>query len=83
MLKIVIILILIGYVFYKVTSFVFSGLFSGFNRNQQFGRNQTSYGSRSRKAPNSNLNIDNIPNSNSKKDGNYKGGEYVDYEEIK
>ncbi|WP_420317821.1 DUF4834 family protein [Ekhidna sp.] len=82
MLKIIIILILVGYVFYKVTSFIFTGLFSGFNRHQQFG-NQTNYGHRSRKAPDSNLNIDDIPNPRSKNDSDYKGGEYVDFEEVK
>lgn len=81
MLKIVIILILIGYVFYRVTSFIFSGLFGGFTRNQQFGRQQ--YSQRSRKAQDSNLNIDNIPENRANKGGNYSGGEYVDYEEVK
>ena len=83
LLKIIIILILIGYVFYRVTSFIFSGLFGGFNRHQQFGNGQAHYSRRPRKAPDSNLNIDNIPNHRSKKDDNYSGGEYVDFEEVK
>lgn len=83
MLKIIIVLILIGYVFYRVTSFIFSGLFGGFNRHQQFGNGHSQYSSKSRKAPNSNLNIDNIPNRRSKKDDAYRGGEYVDFEEVK
>lgn len=81
MLKIIIILVLIGYVFYKITSFIFSGMFRGFTRNQQFNDQQYSRGSR--KAPNSNVNIDNFPNDRSKKGDKYGGGEYVDYEEIK
>ena len=81
MLKVIIILILVGYVFYRVTSFIFSGLFGGFNR--QFGNGQSQYSRSSRKAPDSNLNIDNIPNKGSKKNRKYGGGEYVDFEEVK
>ncbi|WP_420576066.1 DUF4834 family protein [Ekhidna sp.] len=83
MLKIIIILILIGYVFYRVTSLIFSGLFGGFNRQQHFGQSQSQYTRKSRKAPDSNLNIDNVPGNRSKKDGDYRGGEYVDFEEVK
>ncbi|SNT18660.1 protein of unknown function [Ekhidna lutea] len=84
MLKIIIILILIGYVFYKVTSFLFNGLFSGFTRHQQFGGSEhTTNRSYSRKAPGSNLNIDTNPQTRSKNDKGYHGGEYVDYEEVK
>ena len=81
MLKILIILILIGYVFFRVTSFVFSALFGGINRAQQFGRNSAPF-TRTRKAPNSNVNIDNVPNTSNQNKG-YEGGEYVDYEEVK
>ncbi|MEP0984881.1 DUF4834 domain-containing protein [Ekhidna sp.] len=80
MLKIIIILILIGYVFYRVTSFIFSGMFRGFTRDQQFGNQR--YSGSSKRAPNSNVNIDNFPNR-SKKGDKFGGGEYVDYEEIK
>ena len=82
MLKILVILILIGYVFYKVTSFLFSGFFKGFTRNQEFQGRQSQYRT-SRKAPNSNVNIDSMPNGKSGKSKGYGGGEYVDYEEVK
>jgi hypothetical protein len=81
MLKIIIILILIGYVFYRVTNFIFSGLFRGFSRNQQFGQQQ--YHRSSHRAKNSDLNIDNVPGRESKKGKGFSGGEYVDYEEVK
>lgn len=75
--KILIVLILVGYVFHKVTSFIFRG-FTGRN---QFDQRQYNQGSR--KAPNSNLDIDSIPHKRSKKADGFSGGEYVDYEEVK
>jgi hypothetical protein len=42
-------------------------------------QSQTQY---KRKAPDSNVNIDYVPGDNGSK-GQYKGGEYVDYEEVK
>ncbi|MEQ9303833.1 MAG: DUF4834 family protein [Marinoscillum sp.] len=82
MLKVIIILILIGYVFYRVTNFIFSGLFRGFTRHQQFGQ-EHQYHRNSRRAHNSNLNIDDIPRGKSKKNDGFSDGEYVDYEEVK
>ncbi|MEQ9465939.1 MAG: hypothetical protein RLN88_00935 [Ekhidna sp.] len=81
MLKVIIILILIGYVFYRITSFLFSGLFGGFTRHQQFNRRH--YSDQPRRSQDSNLNIDNIPGNRAKKGGSFSGGEYVDYEEVK
>lgn len=81
MLKIIIILILIGYVFYRVTNFLFSGMFRGFTQHQQFGQQEYQRGSR--RARGSNLNIDNVPSGKSKKGEGFTGGEYVDYEEVK
>lgn len=82
MLKVIIILILIGYVFYRVTNFLFSGMFRGFTRHQEFGQHQQ-YQRTSRRARNSNLNIDDVPNGKSRKNDGFRGGEYVDYEEVK
>ena len=77
--KILIVLILVGYLFHKIASFVFRGLFKGFAGRDQFGQQQHSQ----RRAKNSNVNIDNIPHSKAKKGDNFSGGEYVDYEEVK
>lgn len=65
-LKVIIVLILIGYVFNKVVSFIFRGSMRGYTGRDQFG--QASHTHKSRKAQNSNLHIDNIPNKRSKKE---------------
>lgn len=60
-MKYILILALLFYVFYKITSFFFrAGVTSGQNRQKQ--------------APEA---------KKSRSSGNIKGGEYVDYEEIK
>lgn len=76
LLKVLITLILILYLFYKVSGFLFKIVFGGLrNDPSQFRRSQQ------RRAPDSNLNIDSIPSQ--KKDRNsFKGGEYVDFEEV-
>ena len=80
MLKILLTLILITYVLYKTAGFLFRLLLSrqrtnpgGFQRRAQY----------SKKAPNSNLNIDKIPQQRTRKDTRYEGGDYVDFEEVK
>ncbi|MEO9482272.1 MAG: DUF4834 family protein [Ekhidna sp.] len=81
MFKILIILILIGYVFHKITSFVFRGMFRGSANRDQFG--QKHYSQSSRRTGNSDVNIDRIPKRRGKKEDGFTGGEYVDYEEVK
>ncbi len=81
MLKIIIILILVGYVFHKIASFVFRGMFKGFTTRDDYGEQQ--YTNTTRRSRNSDLNIDNIPNKQSRKGDRFSGGEYVDYEEVK
>lgn len=80
LLKVLIVLILIGYIFNKVVSFIFRGSVKNFSDRNQY--NNQRYTRNTRKVPNSNLNIDNIPNRSSKKRGGFGGGEYVDYEEV-
>lgn len=81
LLKVFIVLILVGYIFHKITSFIFKGIFKGFTGRDQFGQQQ--YSRNSRRAPNSDLNIDKVPKGRSKKEDGFEGGEYVDYEEVK
>ena len=81
LLKIIIVLILVGYVFNKVAAFIFRGSMKGYAGRDQFGGQQ--HTGKNRRAPNSNLNIDNIPNKRTKKGAGFSGGEYVDYEEVK
>lgn len=96
MLKFLIIIILIGYLFYKVGGFIFRTIFSSVS--QQYQQQQRYYQKQNgspysgsdngRKAPNSNLNIDYVPGNGQaskktvKKSAGFKGGDYVDYEEL-
>ncbi len=82
MLKIILVLLLIGYTFYKVISFVFSALFGSFVKNRSFENGQKQYKT-SKKIPNSNVSIDFIPQNKSKKKSGTGKGEYIDYEEMK
>jgi hypothetical protein len=67
MLRWLIIVSLFAYVLYKFG--FFRSLSSGYNEKQ-------------RKPPNSNVNVDNAPPKEKKRSA-FKGGDYVDYEEIK
>lgn len=78
MLRFLLILALIGYVLYKL------GLFRPFTHPEvrSHGPNRNF----NRKPPGGNVNIDSVPGEDrkeGKKRSGYKGGEYVDYEEIK
>ena len=81
MLKILIILVLIIYVFYKTAGFLFRLVFGSLR--QDPGRFQGEHKSYAKRAPGSNLNIDKVPDKNARRGGSYEGGEYVDYEEVK
>lgn len=79
MVKVLFILILVIYVFYKTAGFLFKLVFGplradpgSFQRRQQY----------SRKAPNSNLNIDKVPHQKVDRKSGYEGGDYVDFEEV-
>lgn len=88
MLKFLIILFVIGYLFYKVGGFFFRVL-SGFGgadqQSYQQHRRQEQYNQQKKKPSGGNVNIDYMPDSQKKNRSskNFKGGEYVDYEEIK
>lgn len=71
MLRLILIFSLIFYVLYKFG--FFRGLSQGLQNPSQ---------AQNRKPPNSNVNIDAEP-PKEKKRSNFKGGEYVDYEEVK
>ena len=70
MLKFLIILGLVAYILYKFGSFFYNVGASSQQRQQ-----------RPQRPANGNVNID--PNPKTNKGGKYKGGEYVDYEEVK
>jgi hypothetical protein len=68
-MRILLIIALVGYVLYKL------GVF-------RIVLGPTLRGQTQFKRPNSNVNIDSVPHDKSKK-AEFKGGEYVDYEEVK
>lgn len=72
MFKFLIIVVLIGYVLMKIGSFFFRAGAASQGRFQQ-----------PRKPENGNVNINSMPPNNAQRKGSAKGGEYVDYEEIK
>ena len=81
-LKFILILILVAYLFVKVGGYLFGLLFRGaqeFDRGYHSGQQSPN----GKKAPNSNLNIDHIPQKDRNSKKNFGGGEYVDFEEVK
>ena len=76
MLKFFLILTIIVYAFVKVGGFLYKMFFIGASESQK----RTAQGRR--KAHKSNLNIDYAPNEEKNKSKGYKGGDYVDYEEV-
>ena len=81
MIKFLLILILLIYVFYKSAGFLFKIVFGNLRSDPgSFQQRQQHY---SKKAPNSNLNIDNVPQHKTNNKSGFDGGEYVDYEEVK
>lgn len=84
MFKFLLILALFCYLIYRVGGFLFRMFFIGAQQSQQRNQYQGNYSnSQSRKAPDSNLNIDHIPHKDKKDPKDFKGGEYVDFEEVK
>jgi hypothetical protein len=78
MLRFVLITALIGYILYKL------GFFRPFTHPGV--RGDEPHRNFSKKPPGGNVNIDSVPGQDKngeKKRSGYKGGEYVDYEEVK
>ncbi len=81
MLKFILILFLAFYIIYKLAGFLVRVMVINVAQQQQKQfRRQTEPAKK--KARGGNVNIDFIP-QDSKNDGKLKGGEYVDYEEVK
>lgn len=85
MLKVIIISVLVIYLVFKLVGFAFRIMFGAAYEQQKRTRQaQQQQNNTRRKAPNSNLNIDTQPeNKQGRSNKEYKGGDYVDYEEIK
>lgn len=78
MFKVLLIIILVVYTLFRVSTFILKIFFGNLGK-QQYSQQRTS----TRRAPGSNLNIENVQTSKTKKSEDYSGGEYVDYEEVK
>ena len=76
MIKFFLILIFITYLTYKLGSFIFKILFISAAQSKR--SSNTGHG-RKYSVPGSNVNIENMP----KKSEGFKGGDYIDYEEVK
>ena len=76
MIKFFLILSFALYLIYRIGGLLFKILFIGFTQSK---RSSYSRGRRKHSVPDSNVDIQNIP----KKAKDFKGGEYIDYEEIK
>lgn len=77
MLKLLLILGIVFYLVYKVSGFLTKGLFTGGSarRAETQGRNKDKV-----HPPDGNVDVDHIPKD--RKTDSFKGGEYVDYEEV-
>lgn len=83
MLKFLAIAFIIGYLFFWILGKVFKVMVRGHSYTN--GNQNSSNNHQNRRKPNDgNVNIDYVPNGKKKKGKDeFKGGEYVDYEEIK
>lgn len=79
MLKFLIIFFLVSYIIYKVGGYLLRSFFLSAGQQHQTRAHQQK---KSRKVPDSDLNIDYVPNQKKSKK-TFEGGEYVDYEDIK
>lgn len=82
MLKFLLIVLLIGFLFFKIFGLFFRVLLGGQTAPKSNHRSYQNHQSQSRRSADGNVNIDYVPNDSNKSQKAFKGGEYVDYEEI-
>lgn len=92
-MKFLLITILIFYLIYRVGGFFFRMLFASafqqqqrhYQNRQQNGHQQNGYQqNRTKTPPNSNVRVEYVPREDERKEKkDFKGGQYVDYEEVK
>ena len=80
MIKFLIIVGLIFYLIYRLLGFFFKTIFM--TAQQRTQQNNHQQGNHKRRASGGDLNIDYVPNENKSRD-DFKGGDYVDFEELK
>lgn len=85
MLKFLLIVFLIGFIFFKLLGLFFKVLLGGSATEKSGHRAYQNQQYQSTKSTDGNVNIDYVPNGNESKKSSktFTGGEYVDYEEIK
>ncbi len=86
MFKVLLITFLIGYIFFKVGGFLFRILLGGLGAKAAHSQSKQNYSqsSQQKKRTADGINIEFVPEDQGKRSAkNFKGGEYVDYEEIK
>lgn len=83
MLKFLIITFLVGYLIFKLLGFVFRLVLK--SSASSYGQHQSQQQNRyeGKKPTDGNVNIDYVPKKDQRDKKNFKGGEYVDFEEIK
>ena len=79
MFKFLLFTFIIGYVIIKGIGFFFRAILGGSTMNQYSNQQQQ----RQQRPSNGNVNVDYVPKDDKKSKENFKGGEYVDFEEVK
>lgn len=82
MFKFLLIIFLISYVVYKLGGMLMRVFFAKAFQHQH-AYNQQQHQAHRRKSTSGNVHIDYVPDDKSKSEGHMKGGEYVDYEDVK
>ena len=77
MLKFLAILFIVGYVTFKLGGFLMKMLYGAMGQDP----NQRNFNSQSKRKPGSNVDVDYVPKKKGGKT-DFKGGEYVDYEDV-
>ena len=80
MLKFIVFIVLFSYVIFKGLGLLFRLLMGSPGGMKQQSHNYNP--SQGRKPKDGNVNIDYMPNKGKKSSKGYKGGEYIDYEEV-
>ncbi len=85
MLKIILILLVIFFVFPRLLKWAFKGfVVSQFNKAQQdFQQQQRAQYSPNNRKREGEIDVDYVPTKKGKSTENFNGGEYIDYEEVK
>ena len=78
MLKFLLVVFILGYVFFKGLGFFFKVILGGSAVNRNTNQSHTQ-----RQPAGGNVKVDYAPNGAKKSKTDFKGGEYVDFEEVK